>query len=41
MIRTKKNILSKCFVSSLTESITLIRLYNYVDMLQSINGIVC
>ena len=29
------------FVLSLTESITLQRLYNYVDMIQSMNGIVC
>ena len=37
----QKNILSKCFVPSLTEFITLQRLYNYVDMIQSMNGIVC
>ena len=41
MIRTKKNILSKCFFPSLTEFITLQRFYNYVDMIQSMNGIVC
>ena len=41
MVRTKKKIYCQnVFVSSLTESITLQRLYNYVDVIQSMNGIV-
>ena len=41
MVRTKKKYCQNVFVSSLTEFITLQRLYNYVDMIQSMNGIVC
>ena len=37
----KKIYCQNVFVSSLTEFITLQRLYNYVDMVQSMNGIVC
>ena len=41
MVRTKKIYCQNVFVSSLKESITLHRLYNYVDTIQSMNGIVC
>ena len=42
MVRTKKIYCQNVFVqSSFTEFITLLRLYNYVDMMQSMNGIVC
>ena len=39
MVRTKKIYCQNIFVLSLTESIILQRLYNYVDMIQSMNGI--
>ena len=42
MVRTKKIYCKNVFVSySFTEFITLLRLYNSDDMMQSINGIVC
>ena len=41
MVRTKKIYCQNVFVPSLRESITLHRLYNYVDVIQSMNGIVC
>ena len=37
----KKIYCQNVFVQSLTEFITLQHLYNYVDMIQSMNGIVC
>ena len=37
----KKIYCQNVFVPSLTEFITLQRSYNYVDMIQSMNGIVC
>ena len=37
----KKLYCQNAFVPSLTEFITLQRLYNYVDTIQSMNGIVC
>ena len=41
MVRSKKIYCQNVFVPSLTEFIILHRLYNYVDMIQSMNGIVC
>ena len=42
MVRSGKTIYCQnVFVPSLTEFITLQRLYTYVDMIQSMNGIVC
>ena len=40
MVRTKKIYCQNVFVPLLTEFI-LQRLFNYVDMTQSMNGIVC
>ena len=41
MVCTKKIHCQNVFVPSLTEFITLQHLYNYVDKIQSMNGIVC
>ena len=41
MVRTKNIYCQNVSVPSLTEFITLQCLYNYVDMIQSMNGIVC
>ena len=50
MVHAKKLFCKKFFgarnfhieiVSIVTEFITLLRLYNFVDMMQSMNGIVC
>ena len=40
LVRTKKIYCQNVFAPSLTEFITLQRLYNYVDTIQSMNGIV-
>ena len=42
MVHTKKIYCQKFFVPfAFTEFITLVRFYNYVDIMQSMNGIVC
>ena len=41
MVHAKKNILSKCFGSAIVRGIYYLLLYNYVDMMLSMNGIVC
>ena len=41
MVVLKKIYYQNVFVPSLTEFTTLQRLYNYVDTIQSMNGIVC